>query len=458
MTTVMRWQTISLVRKTMTKRTSKLSKTLLALCLIGILLFSSVTTAWAASPKRPSIDAGGAIVYCQNTGEIIYSKNLHKKFAPYSTTKMMTAMLAVQHLPLDQEVVISERAAQEGEATMNLVPGEVVTVRDLVYGTLILSGNDAAWALAEAVSGNVNKFVKLMNKTAVNIGCENTHFSNPNGMDEKDHYTTPYDMMLITKLALSNDTIRTAAGTVKYKMGPTNLSEKRVMKTHVPLIDVKDSGFYAGKTGYWDDNNCSIVLGYEENGLQLCVVVLDATKDERENDVKKITEYTSKKVEGVKVVGKDVEEGKVRIKQGAKTKLKTYTADVGYAYLPKEASKSLIGTKIVMYNDVTAPVKAGDVVGKFEIYVGEDLVNQVDLVIKEDVEKGWFPSYLGISNRASVIIGVILLLLIVARVLIGMEAAKRKRRKKLERQRKIQELAMQQLEAERNRKERDWRF
>lgn len=428
------------------------------LCLMGIFLFSSMAPAWAAAVKRPSITAGGAVTYCQNTGEIIYSKNKNKRFAPYSTTKMMTALLAVQNLPMDQEVTISERAAQEGEATMELKPGEVVTVKDLVYGTLILSGNDAAWALAEAVSGNVNKFVKLMNKTAKNIGCENTHFSNPNGMDEKDHYSTAYDMMLITKLALSNETIRTAAGTVKYKMDATNLSDKRVMKTHVPLIDKKDSGYYAGKTGYWDDNNCSIVLGYEENGLQLIVVVLDATKDERENDVKKITEYTSKKVEGVKVVGKDEEEGKVRIKQGAKTRLKTYTAEVGYAYLPKEASESLIGTKIVMFNDVTAPVKAGTVVGKYEIYVGEDLVNQVDLVIKEDVEKGWFPSYLGISNRATVVIGIILVLLLIVRIWIGMEAAKRKRIKKLERQRKIQELAMQELEAERDRRERDWRF
>ncbi|MBR3785234.1 MAG: D-alanyl-D-alanine carboxypeptidase [Firmicutes bacterium] len=436
----------------------KTRRQVLALCLMCIFLFASVAPSWAATVKRPAITAGGAVTYCQNTGEIIYAKNKNKRFAPYSTTKMMTALLAVQNLPLDQEVTVSERAVQEGEATMELQAGEVVTVKDLVYGTLILSGNDAAWALAEAVSGNVNKFVKLMNKTAKNIGCENTHFSNPNGMDEKDHYSTAYDMMLITKLALSNETIRTAAGTVKYKMDATNLSDKRVMKTHVPLIDKKDSGFYAGKTGYWDDNNCSIVLGYEENGLQLCVVVLDATKDEREKDVKKITEYTTKKVEGVKVVGKDAEEGKVRIKQGAKTRLKTYTAEVGYAYLPKEASESLIGTKIVMFNDVTAPVKAGTVVGKYEIYVGEDLVNQVDLVIKEDVKKGWFTSYLGISNRAAVIIGVVLMLLLIARIWIGVESAKRKRRKMMERQRRIQEMAMQELEAERSRKERDWRF
>lgn len=419
---------------------------------------ASVSTAWAASPEVPDVTAGGAVVYCQNTGEIIFEEEMHTRFAPYSTTKVMTALLAVQNLPLDQEVTVSERAVKEGEATMDLQAGEVVTVKDLIYGTLILSGNDAAWALAEAVSGDVDDFVDLMNQTAENIGCENTHFENPNGMDDKDHYSTAYDMLQITKLALSNETIREAAGTTKYTMDATNLSDKRVMKTHVPLITKKNSGYYAGKTGYWDDENCSIVLGYEKNGLQLFVVVLDDTKAERENDVQNMVAYTSKKVEGVKVVGKDVEEGKVRIKQGAKTRLNTYTAEVGYAYLPKEASESLIGTKVVMYNDVTAPVKAGDVVGQFEIYVGEDLVNQVDLVIKEDVEKGWFPSYLGISNMASIIIGVVLVVFLMIRIWIGIETAKRKKRKMMERQRKIQELAMQELEAERDRRERDWRF
>ena len=455
MTTVMRWQTISLVRRQMLYN---IKRQLLLVCLIGIFLFSSAGAAFGASPSKPEITANGAVTYCQNTGEIIYSKNMHEKFAPYSTTKMMTALLAVQNLPLDQEVTVSKRATQEGEATMELKAGEVVTVKDLIYGTLVLSGNDAAWALAEAVSGDVDSFVNLMNKTAENIGCENTHFSNPNGMDEKGHYSTAYDMLQITKLALSNETIRMAAGAVKYTMEPTNLSGKRVMETHVPFIKTSESGFYAGKTGYWDEENCSIVLGYEKNGLQLFVVVLDDTTEDRDKDVKAITDYTCKKVEGVKVVGKGVEEGKVRIKQGVKTRLDTYTKEVGYAYLPKEASESLIGTKVVMYNDVTAPVKKGDIVGKLEIYVGEDLVNEVDLVIQEDVKTGWFPSYLGISNRATVIICVILVLMIIFRIWIGVAASKRKKRKMLERQRKIEELARQQLEAERNRKERDWRF
>ncbi len=429
------------------------------LFLAVVLLAASFVPVWAEkSVPEPEVTAGGAIVYCQNTGEIIYSKNMDQQFAPYSTTKLMTVLLAVQNLPLDQEVTISERAVQEGEATMNLKAGEVVTVKDLIYGTLVLSGNDAAWALAEAVSGNMPDFVDLMNKTAADIGCENTHFTNPNGIHERQHYTTPYDLLQITKVALSNETIREAAGTTKYTMDATNMSEKRVMKTHVPFIDKPELGYYGGKTGYWSEEDCTIALGYEKNGLQLFVVVMDDTMEERENDVEAITKYATEKVEGVKVVGKDVEQGKVRIKQGAKTRLETYTAEVGYAYLPKEASESLIGTKVVMHKDVKAPVKKGDVVGKLEIYVADDLVNEVDLIVKEDVETGWFPSYLGISNRATIIIGIILVLLLVLRIWIGISASKKKKQKMRERQRRIEQMAREQLEAERDRQERDWRF
>ena len=435
-----------------------MKKRILAVVLMMIVVFSTVAPASAASVKKPEITAEGAVVYCQNTGEIVYSKNKNKKLYPYSVTKMMTALLAVQNLPLDQEVTISARAAQEIEATMNLVEGEVVTVKDLIYGTLVLSGNDSAWALGEAVSGDMDKFVKLMNKTAKNIGCENTHFTNPNGMHDDNHYTTAYDMLQITKLALSNETIRKIAGTTKYTMEATNMSEKRVMKTHVPFIGDKESGFYGGKTGYWSDDDCSVVLGYEKDSLQLFVVVLADTKEERENDVEKITEYATKKIEGVKVVGKGKEEGMVRILHGEKTRVETYTADIGYAYLPKEASKSLISTKVVMNSDVEAPVKKGDVVGKLEIYVAEDLVNQVDLIVKEDVATGWFPSYFGISNMATIIICIVLAVFLVLHIWISALRAKNKRRKKLERQRKIREMAAAELAAERNREERDWRF
>lgn len=132
--------------------------------------------------RKPTVYAGGAVVYCENTGETIFSQNAKRQYDPYSITKLMTALLAVQHLPLDKTVTVSEKAAAQGESTMDLVKGEKVTVEQLLYGALLLSGNDAAYALGEAVSGNMTDFVRLMNKTARNIGCRSTHFENATGI------------------------------------------------------------------------------------------------------------------------------------------------------------------------------------------------------------------------------------------------------------------------------------
>lgn len=424
-----------------------------------MLIFTAAAPAFAAKTdkvKTPDINAEGVVVYCQNTGEIIYGKNQDKKIAPYSITKLMTAFLAAQNLPLEKEVTVSAEAAGQTEASMELKEGEVLTVKDLIYGALLPSGNDAAYALGEAVSGNMDDFVDLMNKTADNLGCKNTNFVNPNGMDSKNHYTTAYDMMLITKTALSNEIVAKASGAGSYTVGKTNKSDARKLKSHLGFDS--DSGVYGGKTGYWDDYNCSIALGYKKDGLHLYIVLLGASAEERSKDVKKLIQYATEKVEGLKVVGKDENEGKVRIKHGAKTRLKAYTAETGYAYLPKEASKELISTEVVMRSDVEAPVKKGDVVGSFQIYVADDLVNEVDLIIKEDVETGWFPSYLGISNLATVIICVVALLLFTFFVWISVMRARYRRRKKQLRKQKVMQIAMEQMRREQEHKERDWRF
>lgn len=413
---------------------------------------------FGAETKRPSVTAKGAVVYCQNTGEIVYSKNRDVKYAPYSITKLMTVLLAVQNLPLDREVTVSAEAAAQKEASMNLKEGEILTVRDLIYGAMLPSGNDAAYALAEAVSGSEEAFVKLMNKTAENIGCENTQFKNPHGMKEKGHYTTASDMMLITKAALSDDTVRKAAGAVSYTVKKTNKSKARKLKTHISFLEDKNSGVYAGKTGYWDDSSCSIALGYRKDGLQLFVVLLGDTAEERSGDVDKLLSYASSRVEGVKVIGKNKEEGKVRIKHGVKTSLKAYTAEAGYAYLPKEGSKSLISTKTVMRSDVEAPVKAGTVVGTMEIYAADELVNEVDLIIREDVAEGWFTSYLGISNFAAVLIGIGVLIFLLLMLWISAMRAKARRIKKRRRQQKIMEIAMEEIRREQEHRERGWRF
>ena len=436
----------------------RVMRRIFAIVLTVFILMSAAPYSFAAKTERPEITAKGAVVYCENTGEIVYSKNRAQRIDPYSVTKLMTVLLAVQNLPLDKEVTVSKKAASQPGSTMNLKAGEVLTVKDLIYGAMLPSGNDAAYALSEAVSGDMNRFVKLMNKTAANIGCVNTHFANPSGLQNKRHYTTAYDMMLITKVALSNEIVKKAAGARTYTVEKTNKSKKRTLKTHIEFLEDEKSGVYAGKTGYWDDYDCSIALGYKKNGLNLYIVLLGDTLEERSEDAEKLIQYANEKIEGVKVVGKDKEMGKVRVKHGAKTRLETYTAETGYAYLPKEASESLISTRVVMRDDVEAPVKRGEIVGTLEIYAADELVNEVDLIIKESVEEGWFTSYLGISNFAAIIIGVVVFLLVCLFVWITIVRIRYRRRKKQMKQRRIMELAMEEMRREEERRERDWRF
>lgn len=412
----------------------------------------------AQEEKDISLDARNAIVYCENTGEIIYTKNIHERVEPFSITKLMTALLAIQNLPLDKEVEVPREATEIGESSMGLIAGEKVTVKDLLYGAMLHSGNDACYTLAVAVSGSEKKFVKLMNETAKNIGCKSTHFANPHGMRDKNHYTTAYDMMLISKLAFSNDVLAKISGSKVYKMPKTNKSKARTMNTHIGVIEDEENNIQCAKTGTWDENNCGISVYYTKDGLRLVAVIMGAKTATREKDILNLVNTISSQIEGVKVVGKGVEQGKIRIKHGAKTRLEVYTKEVGYAFIPKEASESLIQTQVVMKDDVTAPVKKGDVVGTLEIYAADDLVNKVDLIIKEDVAEGWFPSYLGISNMTTMVICGVAVLIVILYVWLQVAKAKARRRRQKLRKEKIRHMAMEQLREEQSRKEREWRF
>ena len=179
---------------------------------------------------------------------------------------------------------------------MNLKKGERVKVGQLMYGALLLSGNDAAYALGETVSGSNSNFATLMNQRAVELGCQNTHFVNPNGIYNKNHYTTANDFVLITRAAMSNSIVTRFAGAKKYRMGATNKSGARRMVNHATLLNEKNSGVYAGKCGYWTSSDCSVAVGYKKNGISLYIVILGDTKSQRKNDLCTLIDYSVDKV------------------------------------------------------------------------------------------------------------------------------------------------------------------
>lgn len=414
----------------------------------------------AEASGEPEITAEAAILYCENTGEIIYAKNAKTVMKPYSITKLLTALLAVRNLSPDQVVTVSATAAGQGGSSMELKEGEQLTVEELLYGTLVVSGNDAAYALAEAVSGSVSDFVDLMNKTAANIGCRNTKFANPSGLsnDIKKHYTTAEDFLQIAKLAFADDTVRKIAGASKHTVPATNKSEERKLEEHTELISKASSGIVAAKTGFWDEANCSISALYDKDGLRLIIILMGDTMDERTDDVLALTKYAERTIQGITVVKNGEAAGNVRVHHGAKTKIEAFAALDGVAYLPAGASESLITTEAVMKDDVEAPVEKGDVVGTYRIYVADELVNEVDLISGEDVKTGWLPSYLGISNTTTVIGGTIIGALLILFIWIKVHNVRVRRAKKRLHRQMVMEMAMEELRREQEKRERGWRY
>lgn len=243
------------------------------------------TTEYPDNPSlQPDIVSQAAIVIDAETGQILYEKNSDVGKYPASITKVITVLIALEHnLDMDQVVSMSENAVWGIERTstnIGLDVGEQVTIRDLMYATMVNSANECAYALAELVAGDVESFAKLMNKKAEELGCKHTHFVTPNGLHDDDHYTTAYDMALIMQAAIKNDTFREIAGTVSYTIPPTNMTdESRPLWTGTKMINPANPNYYeyceGGKNGYTTNANNTLVTFAKKDDLELICVVLD---------------------------------------------------------------------------------------------------------------------------------------------------------------------------------------
>ena len=243
------------------------------------------TTEYPDEPsKAPDLVSNAAIVMDASTGQVLYEKNSHEKKYPASITKIITTLIALEHnVDFNDTVTMSENAIWDVERDSTLIGldvGEKVTVKDLIYATMVKSANECAYALAEYVAGDKESFAKLMNEKASDIGCKDTHFVTPNGLHDDNHYTTAYDMALITKYAIQNDTFREIAGTLSYTVPATNLTdETRTLWVGNKMINPAEPYYYeyceGGKNGYTSKAHNTLVTFSKKDGLELICVVLD---------------------------------------------------------------------------------------------------------------------------------------------------------------------------------------
>ncbi|MCB9771677.1 MAG: D-alanyl-D-alanine carboxypeptidase [Candidatus Omnitrophica bacterium] len=247
--------------------------------------------AFAKKSKRRSssaVSAKAAIFSNSTAVKRYYGKNVHMRVPPASTTKVMTALLVLENLPMDKVLTVSSRATQVQPTTINLRVGEKFTVRDLLLAILLKSANDASIVLAEAVAGSEEKFVAMMNKRAREIGARNTKFVNSNGLpSRKTQYSSPYDMYLIFRKAVENDFFRRTLKLRYHKI--TSSGGRQVMlKSHnkILLNDWKQKIY--GKTGYTRAAK-SCFVGYLMKGNDICIIaVFGCTR--RWEDIKHIVE------------------------------------------------------------------------------------------------------------------------------------------------------------------------
>ena len=242
------------------------------------------SNSWESWPTGPSIYAQSAIVMEADTGMILYAKDVEEKNYPASITKIMTALLALEHCELDEKIEFSYYATHSieyGSSSIARTEGEILTVEETLYGLMLSSANECANAIAEHISGSNEEFAVLMNEKAKELGCVNTNFANPSGLHDDNHYTCAYDMALITQAALENEDFRRISGTDYYTLRATNKNDEELwMQNHhymiAPYKTAKylDDTVFSGKTGYTTDALNTLVTCGERNGMDVIVVTM----------------------------------------------------------------------------------------------------------------------------------------------------------------------------------------
>lgn len=231
-------------------------------------------------PQGPAIESASAVVMDMDTEVLLYSKQATEKMYPASTTKIMTTLLLLENCDLDDTITFSEIVydLEEGSSHLGIQPGEELTIRDAAYGIMLASANDISNGIAEYIGGSLGGFAELMNAKAEDLGCVNTHFSNPHGLYSEDHYTCAYDMALIAAAAYKNPMFREIVGTKEYTIPETNLTEEeRSFLNHHKMLH-SDSEYYqswctGGKTGFTSQCLNTLVTYAQDGDRNLVSVV-----------------------------------------------------------------------------------------------------------------------------------------------------------------------------------------
>ena len=414
----------------------------------------------------PEVSADSYIVMSGSTSEVIAEKHSERKLSPGKITVLMTAMVVIDNMYNDNELKNTIDITEDLESVgRSFKAGDTVSVGDLLNAMLVGGSSQAAEALATYSASSREIFINEMNSKAMELGLMDTQFNNPAGFFSNANYSTAHDCAVITQAAERYQLIKDAFNKRSITITVTNPDGNRDVtfnSTNPLLVSEKPSELYnlirGGILSYLDDPiDSSQYAGVAtSDDMQLIVIMLDADEETLPYEAKALLEYGDLKVTRSVIVKANKRVGRAKVRYGSKTYVGAYTETKGFVYVPPEGSADLVETQVVMFDDLHAPLSEGAKVGEYRIYVADELKGTVDLITRKNVPKGWWPSRYYISNRVTVVIGIFLFLILLLVLRIIYVKRRKAQIRAARRARRIQELAMMQLEAEEDRRRRNW--
>ena len=355
-----------------------------------------------STPNISDINSRAYVVIDRNSNQVLVGKNENQKRKMASTTKIMTATIIIENCNLSDVVEISKKTANTGGSRLGLKYQDKISVKDLLYGLMLCSGNDCAVALAEHCAGSVEAFAEKMNQKAIELNLSNSHFVTPHGLDSDKHYTTAYELALLTNYALQNKTFAQIVNTTNYTV-TINGYGKSIHNTNELLGSL--DGVYGVKTGFTNGANRCLVTSCKRNNMDIICVVLGAdTKNFRTKDSIKLIEYCYKNFEVIdleEIVNTSFNESKteniknISVEKSFDPIPEIEIANLKFSTVPIE--KSLVDSitcKISCDFNLIAPISKNTVIGNIEVRTDKNIVTSCDIVVKNEISKNSVLNYL----------------------------------------------------------------
>lgn len=348
-------------------------------------------------PAAPSVTAESAIVMDASSGMVLYEKNSTDKKYPASITKIMTTLLAIENSSLSDTVTFSRDAVfgvDLDSSRIGIDVGEQLSMQDCLYGVMLASANEVSYAVAEHVAGNLEQFVQMMNDRAKELGAVNTHFSNPHGLQDENHYTCAYDMALISREAIKNTTFQKITGARTYIIAPTNIqSQARPLANHHKFLKgaIRYEGAIGGKTGYTATAKYTLVTYAKRGDMNLiCVIMASDSADTQYSDTAALLDYgfNNFSIYNVSSSENDVlKDNPVLFTKYSRIFNSSHsflaTDDQGYVVLPNNVDLSK-ATKKIIYQPNTDDSSENRVIGQIVYTYKNKIVGQTNIIYQNN--------------------------------------------------------------------------